>query len=333
MRRVLKGLAESRPSVVLMEWLLALWLNLVSMLKPLDKFAAKVTVVVPAFNVESFIAQAMRSLAAQRYKNLSVILVDDHCTDRSIERARPFEKRFNLTIVRGTHDGLGAARNTGIDQVNKTDYIIFLDSDDVMVPGTISKLARLAQKFGADMVNGQSAKFVGLGIFPRRDTRFLYRGRREELLTLESEPKMIYDSTPWNKLIRWDFWKANKLSWPLHVYFEDLIVSSKIMALGAKVVLTPKIVYLWRVRVNATRSITQTHAELRTLRDRVSAARIATANLKEALAAGRITQPTIDALQEKLRTHDLEIYLPHYPNPTGEAKELMDEFKALAGVQ
>lgn len=332
MRRVLKWLAESAPSVVVMEWLLALWLNLVSALKPLDKFSAKVTVVVPAFNVEAFIAQAMRSLAAQRYKNLKVILVDDHCTDRSIELALPFEKRFDLTIVRGTHDGLGAARNSGVDRVGETDYIMFLDSDDVMVPGTISKLTRLAQKFSADLVNGQSAKFVGLGIFPRRDTRFLYKGRREELLTLEAEPKMIYDSTPWNKLISWEFWTANKLSWPLHVYFEDLILSSKMMALGAKVVLTPKIIYLWRVRVTAERSITQTHAEIRTLRDRVSAARIATANLKEAIDAGRITQPTLDALQEKLRTHDLEIYLPHYPNPTGEAKELMDEFKMLAGV-
>lgn len=328
----MKRLAESRPSVVVMEWLLALWLNLVSLLKPLDKFPAKVTVVIPAFNVERFIAQAMRSVAAQRYKNLSVILVDDHCTDKSIEKAKPFEKRFDLTIVRGSHDGLGAARNTGVAQIGDTDYLIFLDSDDVMVPGTISKLARLAQKFGADLVNGQSAKFVGLGLFPRRDTRFLYKGRREELLTLESEPKMIYDSTPWNKLISWDFWKVNKLSWPLHVYFEDLILSSKMMTLGAKVVLTPKIIYLWRVRVNAERSITQTHAEIRTLRDRVSAARIATANMQEAMAKGTITQPTFDAFREKLRTHDLPIYLPHYPNPSGEAKELMDEFMALAGA-
>lgn len=328
----MKRLAESRPSVVVMEWLLALWLNLVSLLKPLDKFPAKVTVVIPAFNVEQFIAQAMRSVAAQRYKNLSVILVDDHCTDKSIEKAKPFQKRFDLTIVRGSHDGLGAARNTGVAQIDNTDYLIFLDSDDVMVPGTISKLARLAQKFGADLVNGQSAKFVGLGVFPRRDTRFLYKGRREELLTLESEPKMIYDSTPWNKLISWDFWKANKLSWPLHVYFEDLILSSKMMTLGAKVVLTPKIIYLWRVRVNAERSITQTHAEIRTLRDRVSAARIATANMQEAMAKGTITQPTFDTFREKLRTHDLPIYLPHYPNPSGEAKELMDEFLTLAGA-
>ena len=62
MRRVLKRLAESRPSVVVMEWLLALWLNLVSLLKPLDKFDVKVTVVVPAFNMEAFIVQSMRSL-------------------------------------------------------------------------------------------------------------------------------------------------------------------------------------------------------------------------------------------------------------------------------
>lgn len=332
MRRVLKRLAESAPSVALMEWFLALWLELVSALKPLDNFEAKVAVVVPAYNVEQYIAQAMRSLKAQRYRNLKVVLVDDHCTDKSIEKARPFESKIDLTIVRGKHDGLGAARNTGVDQVSDVDYLIFLDSDDVMVPGTISRMVRLAGKFGADVVNGQSAKFVGLGLFPRRDTRFLYRGRKEELLTLNDEPRMIYDSTPWNKLIRWDFWQANKLEWPLHVYFEDLILSSKMMTLGAKVVLTPKIIYLWRVRVGAEQSITQTHAQIRTLRDRVSAARIATGYMKEALAAKRITEHTFEIFKEKLRTHDLPIYLPHYQNPTGEAKELMEEFALLAGV-
>lgn len=332
MRRVLKWVAESALSVGAMELFLRLWLTLVSAFKKLDDFDSKITVVVPVYNVEPYIAQAMRSLQAQRYRNLKVILVDDHCTDRSIEKAKPFANKFDLTIVRGNHDGLGAARNFGVDQITETDYLIFLDSDDVMAPGTLSKMVRLATQFDADVVNGQSAKFLGLGIFPRRDTRFLYHGRKEELLTLRDEPHMIYDSTPWNKLIRWDFWKQHKLQWPLHVYFEDLILSAKMMTLGAKVVLTPKIIYLWRVRVGSTKSITQTHAEIRTLRDRVSAARIATGYMKEAIKAKRIDGQTLEVFQEKLRKHDLEIYAPLYLNPTGEAKELMDEFRLLAGV-
>ena len=332
MRRVVKRLAESAPSVVLMEWLLALWLSAVSRLKPIDKFEAKITVVVPAFNVEPYIAQCMRSLRAQRYQNLRVILVDDHCTDRSMDIARKFQSKFKLEIIRGEHNGLGAARNSGVAQIGDTDYVMFLDSDDVLVPGTLSKLVRISRKFSADIVTGQIAKFLGLLVFPRKDTKFLYQNRREELLTLRDEPGMIYDSTPTNKLISWKFWTDNKLAFPVQVYFEDLILLSQIMSLGAKIVLTPKFIYLWRERVGATKSITQTHAEVRTLRDRLTANKIAEANLLKALKAGRIDEPVIDKFREKLRTHDLAIYLPRFPNPTGEAKALLEEFAELAGV-
>jgi CDP-glycerol glycerophosphotransferase len=333
MRRVLKWLAESAPSVTAIEWALTLWLNLVSWFKPLDKFEAKVTVVVPAYNVEPYIAQSMRSLRAQRYQNLRVILVDDHCTDRSIERARPFQSKFKLDIIRGTANGLGAARNSGVAEVGETDYLIFLDSDDVMIPGTLSKLTRLARKFDADIVNGQSAKFLGALIFPRRDTRFLYRGRKEAALTLADEPEMIYDSTPWNKLFSWKFWNEAELSWPIKVYFEDLIVSAKAFSFGAKVVLTPKFIYLWRERVGQSKSITQTHGEIRTLRDRVNANKIAYEFLLEAKRAGRIDDHAIEVFRKKLRDHDYAIYLPRYPNPDAEAKALLKEFAELAGIE
>lgn len=305
---------------------------MVQVLKPWDNLHLRVSVVVPAYNVERYIEQALRSLQAQKYLNLRVIVVDDQSTDRTFVKIAKFQKKLDLVLVKGKHEGLGAARNLGLSMVKDTDYILFLDGDDVLAPGAISRMVRLAQKYDADMVNGQSIKFLGLALVPRRDTRLLYRGITEQLHTLESKPEMIYDSTPWNKLISWDFWRGHGLSWPTGVYFEDLIVSAKIFTLGAKTVLTPRIVYLWRVRVGGEKSITQTHQDLRTLRDRVGAARVATSLMKNAVRVGRVSSETVKVFQQKLLTHDLPLYVKQHPDPTGEAKELLDELALLAGA-
>ena len=332
MSRALKFLAKSPPSVALMEVLLASWLRMVKVIKPWDNLHFRVSVVVPAHNVEGFISQTLRSLQAQKYFNLQVIVVDDCSTDRTFIRASKFLKKMDLILVKGSHEGPGAARNRGLALIKDTDYVLFLDGDDVLAPGAISRMVRLARKYDSDMVNGQSVRFLGLALFPRRDTRFLYRGITEQLHTLESKPEMIYDSTPWNKLISWDFWKGHGISWPTGVYFEDLIVSAKIFTLGAKTVLTPRIVYLWRVRAGGVKSITQTHEDLRTLRDRVGAARVVTSLMEDAFRMGRISSGTVKVFQQKLESHDLPLYLMQYPDPTGEAKKLLSELATLAGV-
>jgi CDP-glycerol glycerophosphotransferase len=305
---------------------------LVILFKPLDALDAQVTVIVPAYNVDPYIKQTLLSLQAQKYKHLRVILVDDQSTDETFLRASRLLPKLDLLLVKGTQEGPGGARNRGLSLVSETDYVLFLDGDDVLAPGAISNMVRLAKKYDADMVNGQSMKFLGIAVFPRPDTRFLYRGTTHEVHTLESKPEMIYDSTPWNKLIRWDFWTENELSWPVGVYFEDLILSANIFTLGAKTVLTARIVYFWRVRVRRKKSITQTHQDLRTLRDRVGAARAVTELMQNALREGRISKVAVETFQQKLLNHDLLIYKKQYPSPSGEAKELLDELSVLAGA-
>jgi CDP-glycerol glycerophosphotransferase len=332
MRQALKFLAESRPSVVLMDAFLAIWLRLVGLLKPLDNSHYKVTVVVPAYNVEKYIEQTLRSVQAQKYSNLRVIVVDDQSTDETFLRASRFLTKLDLILVKGSQEGPGGARNLGVSSISETDYLLFLDGDDVMAPGAISGMVRLAQKYSADMVNGQSVKFLGLALFPRKDTRFLYRGTTDELHTIESKPGMIYDSAVCNKLISWKFWIKHSLSWPVGVYFEDLILAAEIFTLGAKTALTPSIVHFWRVRVRTNKSITQTHHDVRTLRDRVSAARAATTIMQNALRAGRISTSTVGVFQQKLLHHDLPLYIDKHPSPSGEAKDLLDELAKLAGA-
>ena len=105
----------------------------------------KVTIVVPVYNVEPYIAECLRSVAEQDYSgSIECLLVDDCGTDNSMEVAKDFINSYHgmieFRIFRHEHNrGLSAARNTGIKYA-KGDYIYFLDSDDEITKDCIDKL-------------------------------------------------------------------------------------------------------------------------------------------------------------------------------------------------
>src|SRR5512132_248706 len=95
-----------------------------------------VSVIVPAYNAGSTIAEAVESALAQTYRPLEVVVVDDGSTDDTAEVvAERFEDRVH--IISAPHRGRGAARNTGLATARGA-YIQFLDADDVLAPAKIA---------------------------------------------------------------------------------------------------------------------------------------------------------------------------------------------------
>jgi glycosyltransferase involved in cell wall biosynthesis len=97
----------------------------------------KVSVIVPIYNVERYIARTICSVLAQTYSNFELILVDDGSPDRSLEICRRFDDP-RIRIVRQANRGLAGARNTGIRHA-QGDYIALLDSDDLWLPEKLSQ--------------------------------------------------------------------------------------------------------------------------------------------------------------------------------------------------
>jgi glycosyltransferase involved in cell wall biosynthesis len=89
-----------------------------------------VSVVIPAYNAERFLAGAIESVLAQAYSPVETIVVDDGSTDRSAEIARGFG---GVTVIEQENGGPSAARNRGF-AASKGDFIAFHDSDDEMTP-------------------------------------------------------------------------------------------------------------------------------------------------------------------------------------------------------
>ena len=94
----------------------------------------KVTVILPVYNVEAFVADAVHSIRGQGYGNLEVIAVNDGATDGSLSILEAIAKRDSrLKIHTKPNGGLGAARNTGAALVKDTDYLLFVDKKAVGV--------------------------------------------------------------------------------------------------------------------------------------------------------------------------------------------------------
>jgi len=119
------------------------------------KEAPLVSVVIPVYNYDRYLAEAIESVLGQTYPHLEAIVVDDGSTDQSNEVA----KSFAATSVRYCHQvhaGIGAARNKGVE-LAQGDYIAFLDADDRW---PLEKIERQLGAFDSDpeleMVFGQA---------------------------------------------------------------------------------------------------------------------------------------------------------------------------------
>jgi len=111
--------------------------------------AGRMSIVIPSFNAAATIGETINSACAQEYVDHEVVVIDDGSTDRSLEIARSFEPL--VRVLSGPNRGASATRNRGIAET-ASDWIVFLDADDLLVPGTLSRRLETAEATGADVV-------------------------------------------------------------------------------------------------------------------------------------------------------------------------------------
>ncbi len=112
----------------------------------------KVTVVVPVYNVEAYIEKCIQSIMDQTHTDFECLIIDDASPDDSINRIQPLisdDGRFQV-VHHKQNQGLGQARNTGIEQA-KGEYICFIDSDDYVEPDYLQLMYSTAMKHQAAM--------------------------------------------------------------------------------------------------------------------------------------------------------------------------------------
>ncbi len=114
------------------------------------------SVVVPAYNVEDYVAECLNSILNQKTRySYEIICVDDGSTDRSGAILEGFQ---GIKIVRQANGGLTRARNVGLNHA-RGKYVYFIDSDDVAAPGTIETLLNKAYETDYDIVSAGFYRF------------------------------------------------------------------------------------------------------------------------------------------------------------------------------
>jgi glycosyltransferase involved in cell wall biosynthesis len=168
-----------------------------------------VTVIIPVYNREKEIVRSVESVLRQDFK-ADIVIVDDGSTDNTPVICDEYAAKYdNITVVHTVNGGVSQARNTGIDNV-KTEYFMFLDSDDELSDCAISKLHEVATKTNADMVVARyqirsfEGEILGEAKLPERlDDKIV---SEEEFWEIANYPGVFLGVTVTTKLFRTKIW-------------------------------------------------------------------------------------------------------------------------------
>jgi CDP-glycerol glycerophosphotransferase len=232
--------------------------------------SARVSVVVPFYNVAAYLEACLDSLAQQTAADLEVVMVDDGSTDASAEIAEAYAARDGrFRLVRQANAGLGAARNTGVTHASG-EFVAFVDSDDVVPRHAYELLLETLDRTGSDFASGNVRRLTPVGT---SKAGFLAAAAdRTRLRThITRFPPLLRDRTAWNKLFRRSFWDRHGFRFPVGVFYEDIPVTLPAHYLARTVDVIDQTVYLWRMREGDDLSITQRRTETKAVRDRVAA--------------------------------------------------------------
>lgn len=104
------------------------------------------TVIIPLYNKEKYISRAIESVLNQTFTDFELLIINDYSTDKSMEIASKFLSEKVKIIHHEKNSGLAATRNTGIKKAN-SNYVTFLDADDLWKPTFLEKIFHLIQNF------------------------------------------------------------------------------------------------------------------------------------------------------------------------------------------
>lgn len=111
-----------------------------------------VSIIVPVYNVERYLDRCLHSLITQTLRNIEIIIVDDGSTDNCPQMCDEYEQKDSrIKIIHKKNEGLGLARNSGLD-IASGQYVAFIDSDDFVDNRMFEKLLSSAEKNNADVV-------------------------------------------------------------------------------------------------------------------------------------------------------------------------------------
>ncbi|TDX43106.1 glycosyl transferase family 2, partial [Cytobacillus oceanisediminis] len=232
----------------------------------------KVSVIVPFYNVEDYLEQALDSLKHQTLKEIEVIMINDGSSDRSLKIAEKYAREYkNFQLVNCKKKrGPGFVRNIGLRQA-KGKYIGFLDADDFYEKTTCETLFYIAEKHKVDIAVGNVRQFQNDNFFLSGLHKKAFKNHLKTT-SIQKDSDLLYDTSVWNKIYRRKFIVENEIEFNEDILYEDIPFSIEAYLKAKNVYVTLEYIYNWRIRQDDNNlSITQQRLEQQNFTDRINA--------------------------------------------------------------
>lgn len=209
----------------------------------------KISVIVPIYNVETYLKKCIESIINQTYRNMEIILVDDGSIDKSSEICDEYSKQDNRVIViHKQNGGLSDARNTGIE-TSTGELLAFVDGDDWIDSNMISCLYNNIISYNADISECQYEKTSNEQHTIKNEEQIITISTPKEALNNILETNNINNVVTWNKLYRKELFQ--NVRFPKNKIHEDEFTTYKLIYKANKIISTNSKLYYYRQRENS----------------------------------------------------------------------------------
>lgn len=221
----------------------------------------KITVVVPIYNVEKYLAKCIDSLVNQTLasEKFEILLIDDCSPDQSVAIAKEYLKKAkNVRLLRNNPNrGLGMTRNRGIKEA-RGEYVFFIDSDDYLESTALEAMLDAAKKGNYDIVSTGFKRVSENGEILKENNSYKTLGEDRIFLLQQILAHKIPSMTQ-ARLIKKDLFTKHNIWFPLGLH-EDVPVMYKLFVYAKKVCGVEDPYYYWVIRDGSiTSHITTRH--------------------------------------------------------------------------
>jgi glycosyltransferase involved in cell wall biosynthesis len=196
------------------------------------KISPKISIIVPAYNVEPYIERCLNSILEQNFGDFEILLVlECRSTDLSMEICHVFAQKDNrIVLCHEDGTGISAARNRGLSDA-KGEFVTFIDADDYILPGMFGAMYERAAKQNLDILCCGAKRDLGnqdigqMDDYVKFDDEIFVVGphnQRDYMYKLAISGRTI---TVWGKFYRRDFLNEKRLRFHPDAYTEDSIFS------------------------------------------------------------------------------------------------------------
>lgn len=229
-----------------------------------------ISVIVAVYNIESYLEKCVRSICAQTYQNLEIILVDDGATDQSGKMCDAFAKEDSrIRVIHKKNGGLSDARNAGTE-VATGYYIAYVDGDDWIEPQMYERMLSALQQYGADIVVCRyRCIYPDRVVDDSKNRLVVFEGREALTAYIEENEAYQIQNAAWNKLYKRELIEGKKIRFPVGRWYEDIVYTAKLFSRAKRSVYLDEAYYNYVLEREG--SIMSVGINARTLTDQIPA--------------------------------------------------------------